>query len=75
MKKSIYSLAAVLLVFSSAPYAISSGKPSADQRFVDEAARGGMMEVELGQLAQKNGSSGEVKQFGQQMVTDHTRLK
>jgi putative membrane protein len=33
-----------------------------------------MMEVELGQLAQKNGSSGEVKQFGQQMVTDHTRL-
>ena len=74
MKKSIYSLAAVLLVFSSAPYAISSGKPSAGQRFVDEAARGGMMEVELGQLAQKNGSSGEVKQFGQQMVTDHTRL-
>ena len=32
------------------------------------------MEVELGQLAQKNGSSDQVKQFGQKMVTDHTKL-
>jgi hypothetical protein len=28
----------------------------------------------LGQLAQKNGASAEVKSFGQQMVTDYTRL-
>ena len=32
------------------------------------------MEVEMGQLAQKNGSSDQVRQFGKQMVTDHTRL-
>jgi len=64
MQKLIFSLGAVLLIFSSVPYAISSGKSDADQRFVDEAARGGMMEVELGQLAQKNGSSDKVKRFG-----------
>jgi putative membrane protein len=74
MPKIIFSLGAVLLFFSSVSYAASSEKPDADQRFIDKAARGGMMEVELGRLAQKNGSSGEVKQFGQQMGTDHTKL-
>jgi putative membrane protein len=47
---------------------------TSDQSFVNEAARGGKMEVELGQLAQKNGSNPEVKAFGSQMVTDHTKL-
>jgi putative membrane protein len=73
MKKSIFPFV-VLVALSSLPYAICSEKSSADQRFVDEAARGGMMEVEMGQLAQKNGSSDQVRQFGKQMVTDHTRL-
>jgi putative membrane protein len=72
MKKLTFTLAAVLLAFSSNPYALCSEKSSADQRFVAEAARGGMMEVQMGQLAQKNASSAEVKQFGQR--TDHTRL-
>jgi putative membrane protein len=74
MKKIIFSFAAILLVSSLAPYAIGSEKSEADQRFVNEAAQGGMMEVELGQLAQKNASSDQVKQFGQEMVTDHTKL-
>jgi putative membrane protein len=47
---------------------------TSDQIFVNEAARGGKMEVELGKLAQKNGSNPEVKAFGTQMITDHTRL-
>ena len=49
----------------------SSSVSSSDQKFVKEAASGGMAEVELGQLAQQNGSSDAVKQFGQRMVTDH----
>jgi len=74
MKKIFFTFGAVLLISSLAPYAISSEKSDADQRFVNEAAQGGMVEVELGQLAQKNGSSDQVKEFGQEMVTDHTKL-
>ena len=33
-----------------------------------------MAEVQLGQLASEKGSSDDVKQFGQQMMTDHTKL-
>jgi putative membrane protein len=45
-----------------------------DQAFVDEAASGGKMEVELGRLAEQNASNPKVKEFGARMVEDHTRL-
>lgn len=44
-----------------------------DQDFMMEAASGGMMEVELGKIAGTNASSSEVKMFGKQMVTDHSK--
>jgi len=44
-----------------------------DADFAMEAADGGMTEVMLGQLAQKNGSAKDVKDFGQMMVTDHSK--
>lgn len=40
--------------------------------FVTKAASGGMMEVQLGNLAQTNAKSQRVKDFGSMMVTDHT---
>ena len=43
------------------------------QKFMEEAATGGMMEVELGNMAQEKASSQEVKDFGERMVTDHTK--
>jgi putative membrane protein len=43
-----------------------------DRSFAEEAAMGGMAEVELGKLAQQNGQSDDVKQFGSRMVQDHT---
>ncbi len=46
---------------------------AADKKFMNEAARGGLAEVQLGQLASQRGSSTAVKQFGQQMVQDHTK--
>ncbi len=45
-----------------------------DKAFVRKALEGGMAEVQLGQLAADKGSSDDVKQFGQTMVTDHTKL-
>jgi putative membrane protein len=44
-----------------------------DAAFVKDAGQDGHAEVELGKLAQKNGSSPAVKEFGQRMVTDHSK--
>ena len=46
---------------------------SRDRTFVMQAGQLSMMEVELGRLAVKRGSSAGVKQYGQEMVEDHTR--
>jgi putative membrane protein len=40
--------------------------------FLTEAAGGGMMEVQLGQIAKKNAASKAVKDFGAMMVRDHS---
>ena len=47
---------------------------SADKKFVHSALEGGNAEVKLGQLAAQKGSSEDVKQFGQKMIDDHTKL-
>lgn len=44
-----------------------------DKTFVLEAAKGGMMEVEMGKLAITNASSSKVKEFGKMMVADHSK--
>jgi putative membrane protein len=46
-------------------------KGSPDSSFINEAAEGGMKEVELGKLAQKRAMDSNVKAFAQRMVTDH----
>jgi putative membrane protein len=42
-----------------------------DRDFAAEAAQGGSMEVRLGELAQQQAKSNEVKDFGQRMADDH----
>jgi putative membrane protein len=46
---------------------------AADKIFATEAAQGGLAEAEMGQLALQKGTSPQVKQFAQRMVTDHTQ--
>src|SRR5215210_6038318 len=48
---------------------------SQDSKLIFQMASSNIMEVRLGNLAQQKGSNAAVKQFGQQMVTDHTNLQ
>ena len=49
----------------------ASAQSSADKRFIKEAIQGNLAEVQMGQLAQKNGGSDEVKNFGKMLESDH----
>lgn len=49
----------------------STPPDSATTMFITKAASGGMMEVQLGQIAQERAQSQRVKDFGQMMVRDH----
>jgi putative membrane protein len=44
---------------------------ASDYKFAKEAAIGGMLEVNLGNIAASNSSTTSVQQFGQKMVRDH----
>jgi putative membrane protein len=44
-----------------------------DKTFMKKAAKGGMMEVAMGKLAEQNAQSDDVKSFGKRMVTDHSK--
>jgi putative membrane protein len=48
-------------------------RPAFDSEFMTRAASGGMLEVQLGQQVAQKATTPEVKQFAQQMVTDHTK--
>lgn len=52
----------------------TTGMSSRERNFMRDAAMGGIMEVELGRMATEKGASDAVKQFGQRMVADHTRV-
>jgi putative membrane protein len=51
----------------------TAGGQMQDHTFMMKAAEGGMAEVQMGQLAQQNGQSQAVKDFGKRMVDDHTK--
>ncbi len=44
-----------------------------DTKWATNAAEGGMLEVQLGNLAQSNGASPKIKELGKMMVDDHSK--
>ena len=58
---------------SNSKKAKASRLSSADKAFIKDAAKGGMMEVAMGRVAEKNASDSEVKNFGARMVNDHSK--
>ena len=61
----------VMAMSAGSAWAQAPAKANPDEKFVMEAAKGGMAEVELGKLAVEKASAPEVKNFGQRMVDDH----
>jgi putative membrane protein len=54
--------------------ALTSASFAADEStFLQDAIQGSLAEVQMGELAQQNGSSEDVKAFGQTLVTDHSK--
>ena len=53
--------------------ASSSKVKGSDQAFVQEAAVGGLAEVEMGRLAVQKAKDDRVRQFGQKMIDDHSK--
>src|SRR5437868_2696998 len=57
----------------SSPQSKSSTLSEKDKTFMHKAAKGGMMEVAMGRMAEQNAQSDDVKSFGKRMVTDHSK--
>src|SRR6266487_2443087 len=55
------------------PAGKSSSLSAKDKTFMKKAAKGGMMEVAMGQVAKQKAQSDDVKSFGKRMVTDHSK--
>ncbi|MFL6797549.1 MAG: DUF4142 domain-containing protein [Xanthobacteraceae bacterium] len=70
-------MATRLIIGASIAAALLLGGPSfaqdrASQTFIKDAIEGNLAEVQMGQLAQKNGQSDGVRSFGQMLEKDHT---
>ena len=55
------------------PTTAGAAEPLTDSQFVDKAGAGGMAEVELAKLAQKNAQSAEVKKIAKTIQQDHEK--
>ncbi len=66
MRSMLLNAAAALCLLSATP--VLADPPEA---FLKEAIQGNLAEVQMGQLAQKNGSSDAVKTFGKTLEMDH----
>ena len=62
------SIVAFSLVLASSAFAAESSS----QAFLKKAIQGNYAEAKMGQLAQQNGQSGDVKNFGRMLAHDHS---
>lgn len=61
------------LTFAFVAGSISTAIAATSNDFVDNAAEGGITEVEAGKLALEKSSSADVKTFAKHMIADHTQ--
>src|SRR5438045_9177333 len=65
------SLTGAVRAADTTPTGGGSSLSEKDKTFMKKAAKGGMMEVAMGQVAEQKAQSEDVKSFGKRMVTDH----
>ena len=68
---SLACLAAGLIGVTAAP--AHADLNNADRSFLEQAASGGLAEVQTAQLAQQRSNSAQVKQFANRIIADHTQ--
>ncbi len=71
----VFIAAAVAVAFAAGPAVAQAqtGKATqAEKSFMTEVIQGDLAEIDMGKLAQQKGTSQEVKQFGNTLVTDHS---
>ena len=69
MRTSVFAGVCLAALLAFAPTGFAQDK--AGQKFVKEAIEGNLAEVQMGQLAQKNGASDGIRSFGQMLEKDH----
>ena len=67
MNKRIPALIAAFALLTT----VAAAQDKASQKFIVEAIEGNYAEVQMGELAERNGQIPEVKSFGQTLITDH----
>src|SRR5215212_11993556 len=67
-------LAASLVAALTGSVSPTSAKEQPGQKFITKAIEGNLAEIQLGQLAQQKGASDGVRNFGQQLVADHSAV-
>ena len=65
--------AAILLSGAASAQEIALAQDNPDARFLMDAVRGDIAEVKLGELAQQQGQSEGVREFGEMLVEDHSK--
>jgi len=70
MKRILSSLGAVIILLTAA-MASAQAKDKPSQAFLKKAIEGNFAEVSMGDLAQKNGQSDDVKAYGKMLSADH----
>ena len=66
--KSLVAVGAGLILLGS----VAAASAKSNQEFLTDAIQGNLVEISMGQLAQKNGGSDGVRSFGQMLVQDHS---
>ena len=67
------SLTGTVRAADTTPTGTGSSLSDKDKTFMKKAAKGGMMEVAMGQVAEQKAQNEDVKSFGKRMVTDHSK--
>jgi putative membrane protein len=63
------------VAIAATPAMIAIAAAAGPNDFLDTAIKGDNSEIKLGQLAEKQGGTAQVRNFGKRLVTDHTKAK